>query len=131
MRNKKYSEKQQLESVKQDPYNIQYIINPSDSTIKYLIDLGVGRNYGALRFVESFSNDLAIYAINKNPWNILYIKEPSEEVQLLAVNVNPDVIQHIANPTVATQLAAVQKKPLTISFIKNKCQEVKTIELFK
>lgn len=67
------TEKEQLEAVKEDGYNIRYINNPSEK--------------------------VQLAAVKQNAEVISYIHNPSEEVQLSVIKKDPLTIQYIHNPS--------------------------------
>lgn len=67
------SEEEQLKAVQSEPYNIEYIKNPTEK--------------------------VQLEAVKQSPFVIEYIDNPSEELQLLAVKNDATAIEIIDNPT--------------------------------
>ena len=67
------SEEEQLKAVQSEPYNIEYIKNPTEK--------------------------VQLEAVKQSPFVIEYIDNPSEEIQLLAVKNDATAIEIIDNPT--------------------------------
>ena len=62
-----------LEKVRNDPYVIRHIKNPS--------------------------LEVQLAAVRQDGYAIMYIKNPSEKVQIVAIMQNPDAIKYIKEPT--------------------------------
>lgn len=75
-------EKRMIELIKDDPYSIQFIVNPSEQ--------------------------LQLYAIKLDPYSIRHINKPSELVQLAAINKNVYLIEYINNPSESIQLESIK-----------------------
>ena len=92
------SERDQKRKVKENPYNVEYINNPSE--------------------------EIKILAVKGKAGCITYINNPSEALQLQAVKKDGFAIQNIKNPSEKVQLEAVKKTDCVISFIKNPTDRV-------
>lgn len=92
------SKEKQLELIKNKPFAIDYIKNPSE--------------------------DLQLEAVKQNGYAIEYINNPSERVQIEAIKQYPFNIEYIHNPSEKLQLEAVKENPLAIIYIKNPTEKV-------
>ena len=92
------SERDQKRKVKENPYNVEYINNPSE--------------------------EIKILAVKGKASCIMYINNPSEALQLQAVKKDGFAIQNIKNPSEKVQLEAVKETDCVISFIKNPTDRV-------
>lgn len=97
---KKYvtSEEEQIESVKEYPFFVKYLNNPSEK--------------------------VQLEAVKESPFVIEDIENPSEKVQLVAVKQNPYIIRNIYNPSEKVQLEAIKQDVSTIKSIKNPTDKI-------
>lgn len=90
------NEYNQLRFVKNNPYSIEYIENPSE-TIQFASVNVFGE---AIKYIRNPSEDVQIDAVRNYGLSIRHIKNPSEDVQIEAVRNNGNSINYIENPYV-------------------------------
>ena len=109
------TEAAQLEAVKKDGFDIQYIKDPSEA-----VQLeAVKRNGYAIQFIKNPSEDVQLAAVKSCGNAVYFIKNPSEVVQLTAVENVGGAIRFIKNPSEDMLLAAVKRNGYAIGCIKS------------
>ena len=129
----KLSEKEKLELVKEDWFNIRFIKDQSEA-----VQLAAVKQSGeAMEYIKDPSEAVQLVAIKNNIGDAFYyIKNPSEEIQLVAVKKHGCNIKYIKDPSEAVQLAAARSlKKVDIDYeiigalkkIKNPIKEIKDL----
>ena len=115
------TEEKNLATVKQNPYAIKFIDNPSEK-----VQLAAVNQDGlAIEFIKNPSEEVQLAAVKQNGYAIQHIKNPSEAVKLAAVKKYGYAIEYIENPSENVQLAAVKQNGYAIEYIKNPSEAVK------
>ena len=102
----------ELESVRNNPYSIQWFPAPRPETVSLALRL----DGTAIKFIQNPTEDMKLVAVKTTPSVIAYIHRPSEEVQLLAVQAKPNLIRFIKNPCENAQLLALEKDVSTVTY---------------
>lgn len=90
--------------IKEDPYEIRYIKNPSEE-----VQLIAVKGYGqAIEDIKDPSEIVQLEAVKKYSFAINYIKNPSELVQLESIKEDIYLIEYIKNPSELVQLEVVK-----------------------
>lgn len=107
---------------------IEKVTNPSEN----LQIFAINRNPDAILYIENASEKAWKTAIKKKPILIENLYDPPESIQLTAVKSDPTAIKHIDNPSKRTQLYVVKLNPEYIALIKNIDTDVacKCIDLY-
>lgn len=107
------SEREQIEAVKQNPYEIRYIKNPS-----LQVQLAAVKKRGySIRYIQNPSLEVQLTAVKQEITAIQDISNPNEQVQLFAVRENGFAIVNIKNPSLEAQIAAVKQDTKSILYI--------------
>jgi hypothetical protein len=107
------SEREQIEAVKQNPYEIRYIKNPS-----LQVQLAAVKKRGySIRYIQNPSLEVQLAAVKQEITAIQDISNPNEQVQLFAVRENGFAIVNIKNPGLEAQIAAVKQDTRSIFYI--------------
>ena len=116
-----YTEEEQLSIIKNDPYAIQHMENPSEEAqleaVKY-----DGR---LIKFINNPSEAVQLEAVSDDGYAIGHINNPSESVQLEAVKQNCYAIRVIENPSEQVKLEVVKCDGCSIKYIQNPSDELK------
>ena len=114
------SEQVQLEAVKQNGWNIEFIKNPSEE----MQLIAVRSNGMVIQYIKNPSEEMQLIAVRKTGHAIGYIKNPSEKIQLEAVRETGNAIGYIKNPSEQVQLNAVKQNGFAIQYIENPTERI-------
>jgi hypothetical protein len=92
----------QVDAISRDPYNIQYIKNPS---LEMQL-LAVRKEGKVIRFIQDPVYEVQYAAIEDNPWSLPYIAQPDLKIQFQAITLVPDLIRFIHHPDPSLQVLA-------------------------
>ena len=80
-----------LEKVKQDGHNLQFVENQTPE-----ICLAAVKKTGyALQFVKKQTTELCLEAVKQNGWALEFVKNQTEEICLEAVRQDRDILEHL------------------------------------
>ena len=144
------NESVQLAAIKINPFNIQYIDDPSEAvqlkavtcfgmTLQciakptYAVQLAAVKTAGqAIKYINNPTEELQLISVEQLGNNIDCIGVPtSEKVQIKAVSQNGNAIRLIYNPSDAVKLAAVITDGWAIEFIKDPTEDMQLIAINK
>lgn len=112
-------EKEILNRIKENPWAIEYIENPTEEMCLY----AVSKAWNALKYIKEPSYEVIKKAIESKGWAIQFVKNPSLELQELAVEKDYDSIKYIKNPASEIQIISVKKDWSAIKYIENPSEE--------
>jgi hypothetical protein len=107
-------------SIKHNARNIQYYYGELPEDVQLA---AVKQNPFAIRGIDNPSPEVQLAAVNQNANAIMNIDNPTPEVQLAAVKQNPFAIRGIDNPSPEVQMAAVKQDEYAIRRIDNPSPE--------
>ena len=135
-------EKRNITMIKQDPFSIKFIHNPSEKVQLVAIQrepsvigdikfptakaqiMAVEKNTGLITLIKSPCEEAQRIAVNQDPFALSLIN-PSEKVQIAAIEQDPYAIRYINDPTEDVQLIAVNKDPNSLELINDPTEKVK------
>ena len=125
------SEEEQIQAVKEDPWKIDYIKNPS----RDVLITAIKEDPYVLSHINFILNDMSpelkqelqSIAVKQNGFAVSCIDNPSEEIQLMAILQKPGAIKYIKHPSEEVQLAAVRREPMVIGMMPYASEEVQII----
>ena len=132
-----------LYSIKNNPYNIKYIDNPSEEEqlLAYNVrDKGNFPGYPIVKLIKNPCQKLQEITIKENPCLIKYIDNPSEEMQMFAIKtatlpeyqkiyglIDGAIMLDIKNPSENVQAEAIKNWKNAINFIENPTEKIKNL----
>lgn len=103
------------EILKSNVWSIESIQSPTDNMCLYAVE----RAWNALKYIKEPSPRVVKKAIESKGWAIQYINDPPEELQILAVKKDWDSIQFIKTPTHEVMVEAVKGNWRAIQYVDN------------
>lgn len=137
----------QLRKIKNDPTAVKGLVDPNFRTLTAainvnfrciafiepltpaLVEVAVGQNPSALKYLPKQPDDVCVAAISADPRCIKYIKDPSDELIELAVSKMGNLIGLFPDASDDLQVVAVKSDAEAITRIKNPCEAAQLLAI--
>ena len=113
-------EELQLQQVKQNGYQIEYIDNPSEQIQLQQVE----QDGKQLKYIDNPSEQVQLQQVNQDGYQLKYIDNPSEQVQLQQVEQDWYQLKYIKNPSEQVQLQQVKQHGAYIKYIEAPSEQV-------
>ena len=105
---KEVTPEMQMNIVKHNPMNIQYLEDPSMALQKFAVDATYG---DAIEVISNSSLNIQLYALKHFNISVSQIKNPKDEVLKRAIEKDPKEIGKLINPPAWLQIMAIEEQP--------------------
>lgn len=115
----------QIESVKLNPNNISYIFHAVEELDKQVLDIALERSQGnVIVHLNTASDEMKMYIIQKYPRIIGKVYHPTEEMCLLALEKDPEaVVDDVIHECTSSKVKKITDKYVALRYLKSLTKE--------